>query len=91
MVDRNKNVVKPDRLGLGGLSTHGFWPDYKRKFRRYVALLFSKFTCKLLPWGALIFIFLRDHLEQKKKDLFETNRAFKDGNDVIFKQPLIWR
>ena len=34
MVDRNKNVVMPERLQLGGLSTHGFWPDYTKKYKR---------------------------------------------------------
>ena len=36
MVDRIKNVVMPERLQLGGLSTHGFWPDYTKKYKRSV-------------------------------------------------------
>lgn len=34
MADRTKNIVIPERLQHGGLSTHAYWPDYTKKYIR---------------------------------------------------------
>ncbi|XP_045207921.2 uncharacterized protein LOC123559869 [Mercenaria mercenaria] len=37
LVDRVKHVTRPDRLGIGGLSTHMYTPNWEKKYKRFQA------------------------------------------------------